>query len=186
MSDQGRLCLTAEYKSCDRPGVQPQQPSVEVPEKAIATPKVEIKPARKVPSIDLVKIANLAIQGRFSETITEAERLTEGLDSNAAKSLVWGLLVSSYSEATGDLASDFVFSCWKRALESDPTNFRPYYGLAFYYAGHGDYPNALWAASQVLKLAPKDDPTYKGIWQFIGMAEQKLGTEMVEKYLKLG
>ena len=196
MSDQGRLCLTAAYRDCVRlkasPPPAPRPQAVEeaarvreaVPEPAREVP--EVRPARKAPPIDLVALANLAIQGKFAETIAAAEQATEGLDSNAAKSLVWGLLVSSYSEATGDLVSDFVFSCWKRALELDPASFRPYYGLAFYYAGHGDYPNALWAASQVLKLAPKDDPTYKGIWQFIGMAEQKLGTEKVEKYLKQG
>ncbi len=194
MAHQNRFCLKSEYLVCPKFIAVPQS----VPD-VLPAPQVRPKPAgggdkarlaeigRVRPEvaqpIDIVAIVNLAIQGKFSEAMAETERAVEGLDSDQAKSLVWGLLVSSYSEATGDLVSDFVFSGWKRALDLDPSNFRPYYGLAFYYAGYGDYANALWAASMVLKLAPKDDPAYKGIWQFIGMAEQKIGTEAVEEYL---
>ncbi len=197
MAHQGKFCLKSECTACPRLMVVPQSdtPQRDIPTvtealkapplaaQPEAPPKVEPPKAARAQPIDIVAIANLAIQGKFSEAMAETERATGGLDSDLARSRVWGLLVSSYSEATGDLVSDFVFSCWKKALDLDPGNFRPYYGLAFYYAGYEDYPNALWAASQVLELAPKDDPAYNGIWQFIGMVEQKIGTRAVERYL---
>ncbi len=194
MAHQGKFCLRSEFTACPRLMAVPQgdtpkrdTPLVPEPVKEAALKARPEAPPKPKPTlaqpIDIVAIANLAIQGKFSEAIAETERVTGALDSDLARSLVWGLLVSSYSEATGDLVSDFVFSCWKKALDLDPGNFRPYYGLAFYYAGYEDYPNALWAASQVLELAPKDDPAYNGIWQFIGMVEQKIGTRAVERYL---
>lgn len=194
MAHQSRFCLSSEYLACPEfiavpqsvpdvlPAPQARPRPVEGEDKARLAEIGRVRTELPQP-IDIVAIVNLAIQGKFSEAMAETERAVEGLDSDQAKSLVWGLLVSSYSEATGDLISDFVFHGWKRALDLDPSNFRPYYGLAFYYAGYGDYANALWAASMVLKLAPKDDPAYKGIWQFIGMAEQKIGTKAVEEYL---
>lgn len=186
MAHQGKFCLRSEFTACPRLVAVPQSDSptvtAQVKEPALKAKAEPTEPVLSQP-IDIVAIANLAIQGKFSEAIAETERVTGGLASDQVRSLVWGLLVSSYSEATGDLVSDFVFSCWKKALDLDPGNFRPYYGLAFYYAGYEDYPNALWAASQVLELAPKDDPAYNGIWQFIGMVEQKIGTKAVERYL---